>query len=155
MQGTEAKAVMTSNWLLVDQPMIDAFGQVTLDYDPFHNEPEWAAQNTPYGGAIAFGFLTMSLLTYLANEAAANAGHAKATGGHFLNYGFDRLRLVAPVPSGGRVRGVFTPGDEWADDKGNTRRRMDVVIEIEGSERPALVAEWLSVWVPDAVAATA
>ena len=155
-QLEQRPAEMISEWVEVTQAMIDNFGRATLDSDPFHNDPAWARDHTPYGGTIAFGFLTVSLLTHLAANAIEGAGgNFKPEGGHFLNYGFDRMRLVAPVPAGGRVRGRFIKGAEQEDQAGRIRRAMDAVIEIEGSERPALVATWLSVWVPDSVKANA
>jgi acyl dehydratase len=138
-----------SGWITVTQEMIDVFGRCTLDTDPFHNDPAWAAENSPYGGTIAFGFLTMGLLTHLINDAYVKAGEpSKPEGGYYLNYGFDRLRLVEPVPAGARVRGRFGPTTAWEDQAGRVRRSIDVVVDIEGVERPALVARWLSVWVP-------
>jgi len=142
----------TSDWLVVTQEMIDTFGRCTLDTDPFHNDPAWAAENSPYGGTIVFGFLTMGLLTHLINNAYERGGQtSKPEGGYFLNYGFDRLRLVAPVPAGARIRGRFGPTEAWQDQAGRTRRVIDTVIDIEGAERPALLARWLSVWVPHQV----
>ncbi|WP_427792296.1 MaoC/PaaZ C-terminal domain-containing protein [Brevundimonas diminuta] len=150
VQPVDQAQEMVSDWVEVTQTMIDDFGRATLDNDPFHNDPEWAKDNTPYGGTIAFGFLTVSLLTHLAANAIEGAGgNFKPAGGYFLNYGFDRMRLVAPVPTGSRVRGRFVKGPEHTDDAGRVRRSMDAVVEIEGGERPALVATWLSVWVPD------
>lgn len=152
VQPVEQVQELVSDWVEVTQTMIDDFGRATLDSDPFHNDPEWAKDNTPYRGTIAFGFLTVSLLTHLAANAIEGAGgNFKPAGGYFLNYGFDRMRLVAPVPTGSRVRGRFVKGPEHTDEAGRVRRSMDAVIEIEGSERPALVATWLSVWVPDSV----
>lgn len=157
MAHSEAQSSeMVSDWVVVTQAMIDDFGRSTLDTDPFHNDPEWAKDNTPYGGTIAFGFLTVSLLTHLAASAIENSGGKfKPDGGYFLNYGFDRMRLVEPVPAGGRVRGRFVQGKEYTDEAGRVRRSMDAVIEIENGKRPALVATWLSVWVPDTVVASA
>lgn len=152
VQPVDQVQELVSDWVEVTQTMIDDFGRATLDSDPFHNDPEWAKDNTPYRGTIAFGFLTVSLLTHLAANAIEGAGgNFKPAGGYFLNYGFDRMRLVAPVPTGSRVRGRFVKGPEHTDEAGRVRRSMDAVIEIEGSERPALVATWLSVWVPDSV----
>lgn len=152
VQGVGEIKEMVSEWVEITQTMIDDFGRSTLDSDPFHNDPEWAKENTPYGGTIAFGFLTVSLLTHLAaNAIEAAGGNFKPAGGYFLNYGFDRMRLVAPVPTGSRVRGRFVKGPEHTDEAGRVRRSMDAVIEIEGNDRPALVATWLSVWVPDRI----
>ena len=147
--GSRTTREYQSDWLVVTQEMIDVFGGCTLDTDPFHNDPAWAAANSPYGGTIAFGFLTMGLLTHLINDAYVKAGEpSKPDGGYYLNYGFDRLRLVEPVLADARIRGRFGPTTAWEDQAGRTRRAIDVVVDIEGVERPALVARWLSVWVP-------
>lgn len=142
--GTE---IGVSNWLLVDQDMIDDFGRITRDLDPMHIDPEWAAKNSPFGGTIAFGFLTMSLLTHLLrsihNDDLTSLAH-----GVNLNYGFDRLRLIAPVQVNARIRGRFTLGQEREDGGDRRIRKIIATVEIEGEERPALVAEWLSAWLP-------
>ncbi len=139
----------TSRWLEVDQALIDGFGAATLDPDPMHIDPEWAKANGPFGGTIAFGFLTVSLLTYLMHDALGTQPDREAHNrGYYLNYGFDRLRLVSPVRVGSRVRGVFKLARRIRDEKNRLVSTFDCVIEIEGEERPALVAQWLSVWVP-------
>lgn len=143
----EGEEIGRSDWVVVDQAMIDGFARYTLDPDPMHIDPEWAAANGPFGGSIAFGFLTMSLLTHLLHS-AARTQPGTAAGGHYLNYGFDRLRLVSPVPAGARVRGRFTKKRQEPDDMGRMRVVFDCAIEIENHDRPALVAEWLTVWVP-------
>ena len=141
--------VGTSRWLTVDQPMIDRFGQATLDPDPMHIDPQWAKSNAPFGGTIAFGFLTISLLTHLLHDAMGTDPVRDALHqGYYLNYGFDRLRLVAPVRVGSRVRGVFKLAKRIRDERDRLVSTFDCVIEIEGEERPALIAQWLSVWVP-------
>jgi acyl dehydratase len=138
-----------SPWLEVSQAMIDGFAQVTLDPDPMHIDPAWAKKNGPFGGTIAFGFLTISLLTHLLHQALGTHPSRESNGhGYYLNYGFDRLRLVSPVPAGARVRGVFNVADRRRDERGRWVTVFDSTIEIENSERPALVAQWLSVWVP-------
>ena len=141
--------VGASRWVLVDQQMIDRFAEVTLDPDPMHIDPEWAKANGPFGGSIAFGFLTVSLLTHLLHLAMGTRPDKESAGeGHYLNYGFDRLRLVAPVPAGSKVRGRFTKQQAELDEKGRWLTRFGCVMEIEGVERPALVADWLTIWVP-------
>lgn len=137
-----------SDWVVVDQPMIDGFAEVTRDPDPMHIDPSWAAAQGPFNGSIAFGFLTVSLLTHLLHSAMGTAPDRAAEDGHYLNYGFNRLRLVEPVPAGSRIRGRFAKREQVQDEKGRWRVTFDCTIEIEGRERPALVAEWLSVWVP-------
>ena len=134
-----------SNWLKIDQEMITQFGGLTRDPDPMHVDPVWARAHSPYEQTIAFGFLTMSLLTHLLHDAMA--GSAEREAGHYLNYGFDRLRLVAPVPVDSRVRGRFRLLDRKTDAKDRYLSRIDVEIEVEGATKPALVAEWLAMWV--------
>jgi acyl dehydratase len=142
-----------SGWLRVTQELIDGFARYTLDPDPMHIDPAWAARNSPFGSTIAFGFLTMSLLTHLLHDAQGVGGEGAAEpdparDGYYLNYGFDRLRLVAPVPVNSEVRGIFEVRDARIDEKGRHVFKMDCTIEIKDAPRPALVGEWLSVWVP-------
>ena len=138
----------TSPWVTVTQPMIDGFGAATLDRDPMHVDPDWAAAG-PFGGTIGFGFLTMSLLTHMLHRAmGTDSSHYDPAAGYFLNYGFDRVRLVEPVTCGARVRGTFSVGDVRPDAAGRSIVGLDARIEIEDCERPALVARWLTVWVP-------
>lgn len=136
-----------SDWVVIDQEMIDDFGRVTRDPDPMHIDPEWAANNSPFGETIAFGFLTISLLAHLLrsihNDDLTSLAH-----GVNLNYGFDRVRLIAPVRVNSRVRGHFVLGDERADSGDRKIRKVLATVEIEGEDRPALVAEWLSAWLP-------
>ncbi len=138
-----------SPWILVTQQAIDQFGVATLDPDPMHVDPAWARLHSPFGGAIAFGFLTMSLLTHMAHAAlGSQSGLDPSTSGVYLNYGFDRLRLVTPVPAGSRIRGHFREIKRERDAKGRWRVTLDCRVEIERESRPALVASWLSVWLP-------
>ncbi|GAA0313166.1 MaoC family dehydratase [Sphingomonas oligophenolica] len=146
---TAQESALVSDWLVVDQDMISRFGELTLDPDPMHMDPEWAKANGPYGGTIAYGFLTISLLSHLVHLVRPDTGGART--GYFLNYGFDRLRLVSPVRAGARIRGRFLPNGPKPDEKGRILNRYDCSIEIEGEDRPALVAEWLSLWVPNIV----
>ncbi len=140
-----------SDWILVTQEMIDAFGAATLDPDPMHVDPRWAATNGPFGGTIAFGFLTIALLTRMFHAATGQGWETDpAVDGYNLNYGFDRLRLVTPIPAGTRVRGHFVTAEVRQDDKGRRITATDCEIEIEGAARPALVARWLTAWVPPA-----
>jgi len=138
-----------SNWIDVTQEMVDAFGAATLDPDPLHIDPEWAAANGPFGGSIAFGFLTIGLLTPMFHDAVGQGwGDDPAVAGYSLNYGFDRVRLVSPVPVGSRVRGRFVVAEQRWDEKGRRILSVDCEIEIENEPRPALVARWLTAWVP-------
>ena len=141
--------VGVSPWLTVSQAIIDDFGHATLDPDPMHMDPEWAAAGSPFHGTIAFGFLTISLLTHLLHGSMGVRGaHDPRRSGYYLNYGFDRIRLVAPVRTGRRVRGRFKLLERKADESGRLVTTFDCRIEIEGETRPALVAQWLTIWVP-------
>lgn len=143
--------VGVSPWLTVSQTMIDTFARATLDPDPMHVDPEWAAANSPFRGTIAFGFLTLSLLTHLMHGAMGIQGaHDPRRSGYYLNYGFDRVRLVAPIRTGSRVRGCFTLLGRRTDEQRRLITTFECKVEIEGEARPALFAEWLTVWVPPA-----
>jgi acyl dehydratase len=136
-----------SDWVLIEQDMVDQFAELTRDPDPLHIDPEWARANGPFGGTTAFGFLTISLLTHMFRTVIEH-DLRETDLGLFLNYGFDRLRLVSPVPVGKRIRARFTMGDKRADANGRWIVRFLCEVEVEGGERPALVCEWLSAWVP-------
>jgi acyl dehydratase len=145
----EGQEIGCSPWIEIDQTMISEFGRVTRDPDPMHVDPEWAARNGPYGGTIAFGFLTVSLLTHMLHG-AIGTDPARDTGknGHFLNYGMDYLRLISPVRVGSRIRTRFEVAEKRSDDKGRDIVKFGCRVEIEGAERPALVAQWLAIWMP-------
>ena len=128
-----------SDWLTIDQPMIDAFADLCGDHQFIHVDPARAAK-TPFGGTIAHGFMTLSLLTWFG---AGVRPRIKGTR-HSVNYGFDRLRFVAPVPSGARIRGRFRLAKLDQRVPGEVTQHYQVTVEIEGSDRPALIADWLS-----------
>ncbi len=130
--------VGVSGWLMVDQPRIDAFADATEDRQFIHTDPAAAAQ-TPFGGTVAHGFLTLSLLSRMGAEAML----LPDTLAMAVNYGFDRIRFIAPVRSGKRVRGRFRL--DSADEKapGQILLRHHVTVEIEGEDKPALTADWL------------
>jgi acyl dehydratase len=128
-----------SSWILVDQPMIDAFAAATGDRQFIHIDPVAAAQ-TPFGGTIAHGLLTLSLLPAMAAEVLERPTAAKMS----VNYGFDRVRFVAPVRSGSRVRGRFVLTSLEEDRPGRQRSLLAVTVEIEGQDKPALTADWIT-----------
>ncbi len=129
----------TSSWILVDQERIDAFAEATEDRQFIHLDPRLAAQ-TPFGGTIAHGFLSLSLLSRMAAEVMLMPDSLKLV----VNYGCDGLRFLAPVRSGKRVRGRFTL--ECVEEKapGQLLVRHLVTVEIEDEDRPALVGQWLT-----------
>jgi acyl dehydratase len=133
-----------SDWLMVTQEMITQFGKVTLDGDdPMHNDPKWAKEEGPFGTIVAYGFLTISLLTHFSHQITKHE-HLK----YGLNYGFDRVRIISPVPVGSRIRAHFATGDVEPRDDGGFKAKVNVTVEIEGQSKPALTAEWLSISYP-------
>jgi acyl dehydratase len=130
--------VGVSGWLTVDQPRIDAFGAATEDQQFIHVDPE-AAAGAGFGGTIAHGFLTLSLLSRMAPEAMLVPDGVKMA----LNYGLDRVRFLAPVKSGKRVRGRFKLDSMDEKAPGQWLMRHEVTVEIEGEDKPALTALWL------------
>jgi len=128
-----------SPWRVVSQEMIDKFADATDDHQFIHVDPVRAAE-TPFGGTIAHGFLSLSLLSALAYEAippieGVNIG---------VNYGFDRVRFASPVRSGARIRGRFKLAEVTTRPSGWVHLNYDVTVEIEGSKKPALTARWLT-----------
>ncbi|HYC25132.1 MAG TPA: MaoC family dehydratase [Roseiarcus sp.] len=130
-----------SRWFTIDQRRIDAFADVTEDHQFIHVDPV-AAAATPFAGTIAHGFLTLSMLSALAMDALPRI-EGVAMG---VNYGFDKLRFIAPVPSGSRIRGRFVLRGIAQRSSVEYQARSDVTVEIEGASKPALVAEWLTLY---------
>ena len=128
----------TSDWIEVDQDRITAFAEATEDRQFIHVDPAAAAQ-TPFGGTIAHGFLSLSLLSRMAADVMQVPDTAKMA----VNYGLDRVRFIAPVRAGSRVRGHFTL--DGVDEKapGQLLLRHTVTVEIENDPKPALTAQWL------------
>ena len=130
--------VGVSSWVLIDQARIDAFAGATDDRQFIHVDPEAAAQ-TPFGGTVAHGFLTLSLLSRLGAEAMLLPDGLRMA----VNYGLDRVRFLAPVRSGSRMRGRFRLDSVEEKAPGQILMRHNVTVEIEGEAKPALTAEWL------------
>ncbi|MDP9163374.1 MAG: MaoC family dehydratase [Pseudomonadota bacterium] len=128
----------TSGWITVDQPRIQAFADATEDQQFIHIDPE-AAARTPFGGTIAHGFLSLSLLSRMAADVMLKPETLKMA----VNYGLDRVRFIAPVRSGKRVRGQFTLDSIEEKAPGQLLTRHTVTVEIEGESKPALTAQWL------------
>ena len=134
--GTE---IGVSDWVTVDQAMIDAFADTTFDHQWIHIDPERSARETPFGGTIAHGFLTLSLGSKFSYE-CLGALPGQVMG---INYGFDKIRFLSPVKAGARVRGRFTLKDVKKRSDTELLRTNAFVIEIEGQDTPALISEWL------------
>jgi acyl dehydratase len=130
--------VGVSSWLTMGQGRIEAFADATEDRQFIHVDPE-AAALTPFGGTIAHGFLTLSLLSRMAAEAMLIPDGVKMA----INYGLDRVRFLSPVKSGRRVRGRFTLDSIEEKAPGQWLLRHVVTVEIEGEGKPALTAVWL------------
>jgi acyl dehydratase len=140
LQARIGQEVGISGWHEVTQQMIDRFADVTGDHQFIHVDPIRAKAETPYGGTIAHGFLTLSLLPMFRHDALPPLAD-QAIG---INYGLERVRFLAPVKSGARVRGRFTLKDITMRSEKEALFRYEVTIEIERSGKPALVAETLS-----------
>ena len=130
--------VGVSDWLTMDQQRIDEFADATEDRQFIHIDPQ-AAARTPFGGTIAHGFLSLSMLSRMAAEAMLVPDSIKMA----VNYGLDRVRFIAPVRSGKRIRGRFRLDSIDEKGPGQLLLRHTVTVEIEGEEKPALTAEWL------------
>lgn len=139
-RAKEVGTVRMSDWVRVDQAMIDAFAEATGDRQFIHIDPVRAAQ-TPFGGTIAHGFLTLSLMPLLA-ERTEGLEIADAKMG--VNYGGNRVRFLTPVRSGKRVRGHFKLLDLTEKRPGQWQQTTEFTVEIEGEDKPALIAEWIS-----------
>jgi len=134
--GTES----VSDWVEVTQDMIDKFADATGDHQFIHVDPVAAAQ-TPFGGTIAHGFLTLSLMPLLAQkiiDAPAIAGVKMG-----INYGGNKIRFLQPVRSGQRIRGRFKLLDFAEKRPGQWQQTSEFTVEIEDEDKPALVAEWI------------
>jgi acyl dehydratase len=131
-----------TDWFAIDQDRIDAFAEATEDRQFIHVDPP-AAAATPFGGTIAHGFLTLSLLSRMGAEAMLIPDCLKLA----INYGLDEVRFLAPVRSGKRIRGRFTLDSVEEKGPGRVLMRHRVSVEIEGEEKPALTALWLGLMI--------
>ncbi len=138
---SEGTALGPTDWLLIDQERVNGFADVTGDHQWIHVDPE-RAQQGPFGGTIAHGYLTMSLVNYFLPQLIEVQGFA-----HAVNVGADRLRFLAPVKVGSRIRGVgeIVTVEEI---KGAIQSIVRVTVEIEGSEKPACVVDTISRYFP-------
>ena len=133
--GTE---VGTSDWIDIDQARIDAFADATLDHQYIHVDPE-KALDSPFGGTIAHGFLSLSLLSRMSFDALPGVEGARTS----INYGFERVRFVAPVRSGSRIRARFVLAGAKIKQLDQLLLTFQAIIEIEGQRKPAVLAEWV------------
>ena len=138
LEALLGKEVGLSRWFLMDQERIGLFADVTEDQQFIHVDSE-KAKATPFGGTIAHGFLTLSMLSAMAEDAVPLVEGLI----HTVNYGFDRIRFISPVSTGIRIRGRFKLIAIKVG-AGEVTQTLKVTVEIEGSDKPALVAEWIS-----------
>ena len=139
------RGTRVSDWLEVRQELIDQFSEATLDPDWMHIDPDRSRRDGPFDGTIAFGFWTLSMLTYLMRETTGSEYPRGVAYG--FNYGLDRVRLMAPVPVGSRIRNH----SRVVRIEGRGERRVllksENRVEIEGEQKPAMIAEWLGMLV--------
>ena len=137
LESRVGQEVGVSPWEEISQARIDQFAEATGDFQWIHVDPK-RAKDSPFGGTIAHGFLTLSLLSHLAEQTFSYSDRKMG-----VNYGLNRVRFTSPLPSGGRVRARFTLAKYEAIDGGGAQVTWNTVVEIEGKDKPALVAEWI------------
>lgn len=140
LKGLVGSRIGTSDWIEVDQQRIDAFAETTRDFEPIHVDPE-AARNLGFGGTIAHGFLSLSLIGGFYKSGYPRIEDKKLG----LNYGLNKVRFLAPVKCGKRVRGHFSLLEIVEKQPHRYQITSEVSVEIEGEDKPALVAEWLTI----------
>ena len=138
LRALTGQEIGSTGWLVVDQHMINAFAEATGDRQWIHVDTQRAKAESKYGRTIAHGFLTLSLLSRLSNEAVEVRGDF----GMRINYGLNRVRFPAPVPEGSRIRARLGL-QELRDVEGGHQITWLVTVDVEGSDKPAVVAEWL------------
>ena len=136
----KGKDIGTSEWMLIDQDRVNKFAAATGDFQFIHVDPE-RAKLTPFGGPIAHGFLSLSLLPVLTAQADLPRLDGVKMG---VNYGGNKTRFIAPVKVGKRVRGHFKMLDIEEKRPGQFQQTMEFTLEIEGEDKPALIAEWIT-----------
>ncbi|MDF1776977.1 MAG: MaoC family dehydratase [Rhizobiaceae bacterium] len=141
LSGLVGTELGVSDWIEVDQSMIDQFADATHDHQFIHVDVARAKAETPFKGTIAHGFLTLSLLSAM-NYSAVPQIRERRMG---INYGFDKVRLITPVKSGARVRGRFILKATRLRGADMMMLTFDVTVEIDGQKNPALTAEWLTI----------
>ena len=137
LQAKVGETIGTSRWFEIGQDRINAFADATEDHQFIHVDPE-AARATPFGGTIAHGFLTLSLLAPMMGELEAKPAVQMS-----VNYGFNKVRFLSPVKSGKRIRGHLKLLELVEKRPGQWQQTVEVTVEIEGEDKPALMAEWI------------
>ncbi len=137
LNGRVGQEVAVSPWIEITQERIDTFAKAIEDFQWIHVDVE-RAKTSPFGGTIAHGFLTLSLLSHLSEMTFTFSDRRMG-----VNYGLNRVRFTSPVPSGARVRARFTLAQYEPIEPNGVQVTWNVAIEVEGKDKPALVAEWL------------
>jgi acyl dehydratase len=137
LQAKVGEALGTSDWVTIDQQRIDRFAGCTEDHQFIHVDPA-AAKATPFGQTIAHGFLTLSMLSRLMDKAVEKPAVAMS-----VNYGLNKVRFLSPVKSGKRIRGRFKLLEMVEKRPGQWQQTVEATVEIEGEDKPALIAEWI------------
>ena len=130
-----------SDWLLIDQDRINLFADCTEDHQFIHVNEDRAKKETPFGGTIAHGFLSLSLLSKLSYGVALELENVKMS----INYGFEKIRFIHPVPSSSKVRAHFFLNNAVERKSNQWMLTYDITVEIEGSDKPVLSAQWLTI----------
>jgi acyl dehydratase len=139
LRKLEGEELGVSPWLTVTQAMVDAFADLTHDPQWIHIDVDRAGRESPFGGTIAHGFLTLSLISSLFRDTIKIEAAQKMT----INYGFNRVRFTSPVRTGARIR-LRARLQSMRDVDGAVECAWDVKIDIEAAAKPAIVAEWLT-----------
>ena len=134
--GKIGEVIGSSGWFVMDQDRINHFADTTEDHQFIHVNPE-AAKATPFGGTIAHGFLTLSMLAAMMEALDKPEVHMS------VNYGFNKVRFLSPVKSGKRIRGHIKLLEMSEKRPGQWQQTVEVTVEIEGEDKPALLAEWI------------
>ena len=140
LQSKIGEELGVSDWAEMSQDRISQFADVTEDHQFIHVDAEKAKMFTPFGGTIAHGFLTLSMLSRFAETGLPAIDGAKMG----MNYGLNKVRFLSPVPSGAKIRGRFTLASAEEKNPGQLLLCHTVTVEIEGMPKPAAVADWLS-----------
>ena len=139
LQEAVGSSLGLSEWFEIPQSDIDAFGVLTQDRDAMHMDTDWAARNSPFGGTIAYGFQTISMMTAMVNDILPR-GSREA---YKVNYGFDHMRLMSPVHAGARIRGVAQLKSVRSRNENSHIITVAFTVEIDGKKKPAVVCDWL------------
>ena len=145
MQSILGSEVGVSEWILIDQTRIDDFASVTEDNQFIHTDPKRARNETDFGGTIAHGFLVLSLASKFSLDVLRN----DSLKSFVINYGFDKVRFISPVPANSFVRGRFNLKRVDVNRPTELRLVHDLSIEIKDSSRPAIIAEWITLTIFD------